>query len=103
MTNTIKNSIQGAVTPIDRDTLYSFAHANAVPALTDSLTLPGTDGCVVFENLDFCSPEFGHRTFVVFGPQRTYKTLEELCAGHLGDVPSRFEYATRYYLKGARP
>jgi hypothetical protein len=64
------------------------------------LNKDGTDGMVLFENQDLSSSHIGEKTGVVFGPARTYKTLNALKVGHLGDVPSRFKYSVAYCLKG---
>ena len=60
---------------------------------------PDTDGLVCFENLQMDSSCFGDRTAVCYGPSRTYKTLEDLSSGRLGDVPSRFKYPRFYWDK----
>lgn len=51
-----------------------------------------TDGFVVFENLDFCSSNFGQRTAVVYGKTRTYKTPDETISKHLNDLPNQRQY-----------
>lgn len=59
---------------------------------------------VVFENLQMDSSEFGQRTaLTIGGPENTYKTLDEVREGRLGDVPSRFQYPTHYAVaEGAK-
>lgn len=57
-------------------------------------------GMVVFRCSMMDSSQLGRCTAVIFGPGCENKTLEELSAKRLGDVPSRFMDAESYYLKG---
>lgn len=57
-------------------------------------------GMVVFRCNMLDSSQLGRCTAVIFGPGCENKTLEELAAKRLGDVPSRFMDAESYYLKG---
>lgn len=57
-------------------------------------------GMVLFRCMMMDSSNLGRCTAVVFGPGCENKTLEELSAKRLGDVPSRFMDAESYYLKG---
>ena len=54
--------------------------------------LPGTTHVVLFENILMDSSAFGSRTAMVVGPHRTYRTLEDAYATHLGDLPSQRKY-----------
>jgi hypothetical protein len=51
---------------------------------------------VVFENLDMSSSALGERSVLIVGPNRTYKTPEACEGQRIGDVPSRFKYATQF-------
>jgi hypothetical protein len=71
--------------------------------LRGQLKKPNARGLVCFENLQTDSSQFGHRTAVAYGPGMTYDTLITLLVGRLGDVPSRFQYPVKYYIKPAAP
>jgi hypothetical protein len=77
--------------PTVRPQILSLAQSN-----------PTDKGLVVFENIDMSSPNLGQRSVMVVGPSRTYKTIEECEGQHLGDVPSRFQYATKFWRKEGR-
>lgn len=68
--------------------------------LEDCLAREDVLGMVVFRCNMMDSSQFGRCTAVIFGPGCENKTLEELSAKRLGDVPSRFMNAESYYLKG---
>jgi hypothetical protein len=69
------------------------------PAILMGLDRPDVSGAVCFEGIDMSMPNLGQRPSLIFGPGCTYKTAEEITAGHLGDVPSRFQYPTCIYIK----
>jgi hypothetical protein len=56
-------------------------------------------GICIFENLDMWSSNLGSSSALCYGPGCTYKTIDDLKGQHLGDVPSRFKYPTKYYEK----
>ena len=52
---------------------------------------------VLFENLQMDSSKFGEKQILfIGGPTNTYKTLEDIRGQRLGDVPSRFQYPTKW-------
>jgi len=67
-------------------------------AVQQMLAREGVTGLVLFECQQMDSSSFGARKGVLFGPECTYRTLKEICAGRLGDVPSRFMYPVAYVL-----
>lgn len=71
-------------------------------ALKANYEKKGTQGIVVFENLQMDSSNFGQRTALIYGPGCSYPTLDALREGRLGDVPSRFQYPTFYAEKEAK-
>lgn len=56
----------------------------------------GVSHLVCFEVLDLWSSHLGQRTAMTVGPGCTYKDLDAVREGRLGDVPSRFQYPTVY-------
>lgn len=56
-------------------------------------------GLIFFEVLDMCSSQLGSSTVVLGGPTCS-NTVDQLIAGRLGDVPSRFKYPTAVHLIG---
>jgi hypothetical protein len=83
------------------DELFSLFDKEMHDGLVKALDLPGTDGAVVFENLQLDSSALGQRTAVVYGPGRSAKTYAELGATHLNDLPSRRQYPVALYSKRA--
>lgn len=67
--------------------------------LASALQLPGTDGLIVFENVDLSSSQLGARTAVAYGPERTIKSLDDAKGRHINDLPSQRQYPTAYYAK----
>ena len=59
------------------------------------LAYPDAIGILLFENLSMdSSMAWNAYTLVAFGPSNTIKTVEECEGKPLGDLPSRFQYAT---------
>lgn len=88
-------------------TLRQMSHEDLLQAfdpdchasLERTLQLPGTDGLIVFENVDLSSSQIGARTAVAYGPERTIKSLDDAKGRHLNDLPSQRQYPTAYYAK----
>lgn len=97
--NEIRNPISGKLTEKSLGDYLALFDKEVHAAILERLNRKDVDGVVCFVNLDFSSSQFGHRTALIYGPGCTYKTLEETAAGHLGDVPSRFQYPQEYYQK----
>jgi hypothetical protein len=57
------------------------------------------EGVMAFRVEQLDSSQAGHMTFLIYGPGCTYKTVDEIAAGRLGDVPSRFAYPFAYWSK----
>ena len=86
-------------TLITRDELFALADKENHPAIERMLSFPGTTGVVVYQCLNLSSRDIGACSFMRFGPDCTYKTLDECYAGHLGDLPSQRRYPVSHYLK----
>jgi hypothetical protein len=56
----------------------------------------GTEGFIVFENLQLDSSSLGQRTFVVYGPDKTYKSPKSAEDSWLNDLPSQRQYPTAF-------
>jgi hypothetical protein len=80
------------------DDLVSMFDEDVRPRILEVWEDPRTAGIVVYENQDFWSSQFGARTAMAVGPERTY-TLEQALAGNLGNLPSNFQYPTCYAVK----
>jgi len=52
---------------------------------------------VVYENLDFWSSRFGHRTALKVGLGCSIESLEQALQIWLGDLPSQRQYAVAYW------
>lgn len=89
--------IKGRVTTV-RKIAQEELLAMADPDVRDKVANLFQDavGVVVFECLDMWSPQLGSRTFMCYGPGRTYQTIEEIAQGHLGDLPSQRQYPVAY-------
>ena len=94
-----KNSVGGEVEQVSKDHLLEMFDISVQDKLLSNLNRAGVRGMVVFEVLQMDSSCFGNRSAYIFGPSCTYRTLDEMCAIRLGDVPSRFMYPTHYYLR----
>lgn len=68
-------------------------------ALRAQLKKPYVRGIVCFENLALDSSHCGERTALIYGDGCTYWTLPGVLCGRLGDVPSRFQYPVKYFVK----
>ncbi len=66
------------------------------PVIRERMVTLEASHIVCFENLQMDSSAFGARTAVMVGPTCTYKSVDELREGHLGQVPSMFQYPTCY-------
>ena len=87
---------------ISREKLLSLFDASVHHNIENLLSMDGVNGIAVFEVLAMDSSALGHRQALAYGPDCTYPTLASVKDGHLGDVPSRFAYCTRYYRKSMR-
>lgn len=79
--------------------LMDLADPEVHDSLAGMINRHDVAGICVYECLDLGSPEIGQKSFMVFGPGCTTKTIEECYKGHLGDVPSRFRHPVAHYLK----
>ena len=52
----------------------------------------GATAVVLFENIDFCSSQFGRQTALCVGPTCTFKAVDEVEGHHLNDLPSQRMY-----------
>ena len=94
----LTNRIGGTVRQLDKAEFYNLLDFDLHDTVARMLLHEGTTGMVVFENLDLCSSQCGNRSFMVYGPSRENKVIEDLLSQHLGDVPSRFQYPVAYYI-----
>lgn len=67
--------------------------------IIDKFNDPETDGMICFMCQQMDSSRFGHTTAMVYGPNRTYKTVKEVEGHHLYDLPSQREYPISYWSK----
>jgi hypothetical protein len=86
-------------TEISRAEFIGLFDHSAHGQLAALLDRPGVLGIVCFENLQLDASHAGDRTAVVYGPGCTYKTLEDVLGGHLGDVPNQIKYPTQHHEK----
>ena len=94
-----KNPISGEIKQLPFLDYLNLFDKSVIGAIGDQLRRPGVSGAVCFEGLDLSMPNLGQRTSLIFGRDCTYKTAEEITAGRLGDVPSRFQYPQYIYIK----
>ena len=97
----LSNPVSGRVEQIPTLTKFLDLFHESVTERIHSLVELRDDvaGVCCFEVLQMDSPAFGNRSAVVFGPGCTYKAAEEIVAGHLGSVPSRFAYPKYIFIK----
>lgn len=95
----MKNCIGGDIEELTLEQFLGRFEAGVRDALLANGRKPGVSHLVLFENLDFCSSNFGQRTALIVGPGCTY-TLEQAAGNRLGDVPSRFQYPVAYCAVG---
>jgi hypothetical protein len=97
----LKHPVSGPVqvVPMISEFLELF-DASVRDRIFKNISQPDVSGCVCFEVLQLDSSSRGHRQALIYGPGCTYKTAEEICAGHLGDVPSRFAYPKYIFIRG---
>jgi len=82
---------------IDMPALMSMFEPEVRPSIEECIRRFRPTQVVVFECLQMDSSSFGKRTaLTIGGPENTYKNLDEVKNGRLGDVPSRFQYPTHY-------
>lgn len=53
---------------------------------------PDAEAVVVFENVDFCSSQFGARSALPVGPSNTFKSVSDTEGKWLNDLPSQRQY-----------
>lgn len=99
MTTEYRHPVSGRLTEKSLGNFLGLFDQEVRPAIIERLAREDVDGVVCFTNIALDSSQCGHRTAMIFGPGCTYKTIEECAAGHLGDVPSRFQYPQEFYLK----
>jgi hypothetical protein len=88
------------LTMIAKSTLLELFDESVHSAIHELLSRGNVGGLVVCEDLElFVNPDKPSRKAVAFGPGCTYKTFMEFRGQHLGQVPSQFYYATKFYLK----
>ncbi len=92
----MKNDIGGEIVQVPWDQLIEMVDEGLRTAVCNMAAREGVEGVVCFEVLQMDSSQFGHRTFMCFGPGCTYKDVP---TGHLGDVPSRFAWPVAYWSK----
>ena len=99
MANDLKNEISGTVQQVSLKDFLAEFDESVHSVIEERLARPGVAGVMQYVVLDMSSSQLGKSTAMIFGPGCTYKTAAEAAAGHLGDVPSRFQYPQIYYLK----
>jgi hypothetical protein len=94
-------TIQGVTRPteVTLQRFFELFDEEVHDALRAQLKKPNVRGIVCFDNPQMDSSHFGDRTAVIYGEGCTSATLEAICKGRLGDVPSRFQYPVKYYIK----
>lgn len=95
----MRNDVSGEITVTVWNDVLKMADQTLRDQLTAMATGDGVAGVMVYECIDLSSKRLGHKSFMIFGPGCTYKTIEEAAAGRLGDVPSRFQYPKYVWLK----
>lgn len=95
----VSNPVSGELVEVTFDELTGlFASSAITQALDRWRESPLVEGIVVFECLDLSSPTLGHRSGVYWGPTETYRSLEALAAGTLGELPSE-QLFPRYFWR----
>lgn len=98
------NVVGGTLRLISFSDLLKKFEEELRPSIEGLLTLPGVDGVVVFENLDFSASEHGLRSAVPFGPGRTFRTIESAAANFLNpETASRRQYPVAYAFRPREP
>lgn len=85
--------------PVTREAFFALFDPSVHAQLAATLDRPATLGIVCFTNLQLDSSECGRRSALIYGKGCTYETLAAVASGRLGDVPSRFQYPTHYFVK----
>ena len=91
----MENEISGTVERLEWAAFLAMFDESVHGAVTAARLMQGTSALVVFENLAMDSSAFGERTAMRVGSGCSY-TLEEAVKSHLGQTPSRFQYARAY-------
>ena len=71
------------MTPITKEQLFEMLDTDLHETVEQMLAPETVLGITVYECLDLGSPEAGMRSFMIYGPTCTYKTVEQTYAGHL--------------------
>lgn len=95
----MNNMIGGKIEQVDRETFIKLFDIEIQYKIEDNINRSDVDGIVYFVNMQMDSSNLGMSTGLIYGPGCTYKTAEEICKGRLGDLPSRFQYPTKIYIK----
>lgn len=94
------NSVSGELKELSLVDYLTLFDVSVHAQIVKSLELPGTEGVICFENLDMCAGEFGKRTSGVFGPGRTYTSLDVAAANFLhSESASRRQYPVAYAFR----
>jgi hypothetical protein len=81
------------------DEILAKVHPTIHKRVREMYFTAGVDGVMLFEQLEIApGREETLRSVLMFGP-RCSNNFESASTGHLGDVPSRFQYPTLYCLK----
>lgn len=95
----IKNSVGGNVLPLTWEQLIYLVSPAFTERVTQNAAREDVDGVAVFEVRNMDSSARGNKSFLIYGPGCTYKTLDAIAKGVLGDTPSRHAYPIAYWSK----
>jgi hypothetical protein len=95
----MKNMVGGTIAPISWDSLITLADKGIRERLCDMAAREGVAGLAVFRVEQMDSSQFGRMHFLIYGPDCSLKTIEDIAANRLRDVPSRFAYPFAYWSK----
>lgn len=95
----LKNMLGGSVDQVSWDILINMVSEDHQRRLTDMAARHDVEGVTAFRVEQMDSSAYATLHFLIYGPGCTYKTIEVLAAGRLGDVPSRFAYPFAYWSK----
>ena len=91
-----QNPISGKLKRITLEDLFGLFDPEIHKQIQTLHDKPNALGLVVYENLQMDSSQFGARAVLVVGPGFSTPSIEIASKNRLGDVPSRFQYPTKY-------
>lgn len=98
----IIHTVSGEVRQLPEEEFLALFDTSVHEAIKANAAKEGVEAVICFENLDMWSSQFGLRTAMIVGPSCTYQLATLGPDFRLGDVPSRFQYPTAYWLIGDR-